>query len=70
MTAVQENIGAAFNLFAQEYWTGVNADQPELLKIQGGNGAWKGRNETWGTCFAILFLKKATRPLVASEDVK
>src|SRR6185295_4911355 len=25
---------------------------------------------TWNTCFAILFLKRATRPLVASEDRK
>jgi hypothetical protein len=25
---------------------------------------------TWNTCFAILFLRHATRPLVASEDRK
>jgi hypothetical protein len=25
-------------------------------------------NATWDTCFAILFLKKATKPLVASTD--
>jgi hypothetical protein len=24
----------------------------------------------WDTCFAILFLKRATRPLVASEGKK
>jgi hypothetical protein len=30
------------------------------------NTAWN----TWNTCFAILFLKRATRPLVASEDPK
>ena len=42
----------------------------QLLKIQKDNGSWTDRNATWGTCFAILFLKKATRPLVASEDVK
>jgi hypothetical protein len=35
-----------------------------LLDAQDGNGSWK--NGTWDTCFAILFLKKATRPLVAS----
>ena len=42
----------------------------QLLKIQKDNGSWTDRNATWGTCFAILFLKKATRPLVASEDLK
>lgn len=36
-----------------------------LLEKQGGNGAW---NAEWDTCFAILFLKKATQPLVASTD--
>jgi|SRR6185503_6015655 len=36
-----------------------------LLEKQGGNGAW---NAEWDTCFAILFLKKATKPLVASKD--
>jgi len=35
-----------------------------LLEKQGDNGAW---NKEWDTCFAILFLKKATRPLVATE---
>ena len=38
-----------------------------LLEKQGGNGAW---NAEWDTCFAILFLKKATQPLVASTDKK
>lgn len=36
-----------------------------LLKSQQASGAWKNVNDT---CFAILFLKRATRPLVASED--
>jgi len=48
-----------------------------LLKDQNADGSWghhtkaedKDRN-TQDTCFAILFLKKATRPLVASEDRK
>jgi hypothetical protein len=36
-----------------------------LLEKQGASGAW---NAEWDTCFAILFLKKATQPLVASTD--
>jgi hypothetical protein len=36
-----------------------------LLDAQKGDGSWNGG--TWDTCFAILFLKKATRPLVATE---
>jgi hypothetical protein len=42
-----------------------------LLDAQQGDGAWKvsgHENATWDTCFAILFLKKATKPLVASTD--
>jgi hypothetical protein len=35
-----------------------------LLAQQDPNGAW---DKEWDTCFAILFLKKATRPLVATE---
>jgi len=46
-----------------------------LLDRQGGNGSWPAG--TWDTCFAVLFLQRATRPLpppgrkledVASED--
>ncbi|MGH9784026.1 MAG: hypothetical protein ACRD88_07555, partial [Terriglobia bacterium] len=46
----------------------------QLLDTQQPNGAWgsaeKLDNTTWGTCFAILFLKQATRRLndVASVD--
>jgi hypothetical protein len=45
----------------------------ELLAAQKADGSWtdgasKRGNATWDTCYAILFLKKATRPLVASED--
>ena len=38
-----------------------------ILKTQNGNGSWGKReagdkaNDVWKTCFAILFLKKATR---------
>ncbi|MBI3858112.1 MAG: hypothetical protein HY293_20720 [Planctomycetes bacterium] len=39
-----------------------------LLDAQQANGSWSGREATWDTCFAILFLKKATKPLVASTD--
>jgi hypothetical protein len=43
-----------------------------LLDSQKDNGSWSaggGRsNSTWDTCYAILFLKKATQKLVASED--
>jgi hypothetical protein len=44
-----------------------------LLGTQGDDGSWKvsgGEHPTWDTCFAILFLKKATKPLVASTDGK
>jgi len=41
-----------------------------LLESQKGDGAWGGSqnsNDVWDTCFAILFLKRATRPLVATH---
>ena len=41
-----------------------------LLDAQGKDGSWNGSRPgqpVWDTCFAILFLKRATRPLVASE---
>jgi ferric-dicitrate binding protein FerR (iron transport regulator) len=46
-----------------------------LIENQQPNGSWKLQNQNrtnplWDTCFAILFLKKATKPLVASEDRK
>jgi hypothetical protein len=43
-----------------------------ILDAQAASGAWNvsdAKKPTWDTCFAILFLKRATRPLdVASED--
>lgn len=42
-----------------------------LLGSQKPDGSWEGSdgsNAQWDTCFAVLFLKRATRPLVASED--
>jgi hypothetical protein len=41
-----------------------------LLDAQQKDGSWKGsrpEQPVWDTCFAILFLKRATRGLVASE---
>jgi hypothetical protein len=40
-------------------WVAHGWDKPDEV-------AWN----TWDTCFAILFLRRATRPLVASEDLK
>jgi hypothetical protein len=42
-----------------------------LLGAQQKDGSWKGSRPeipVWDTCFAILFLKRATRGLVASGD--
>ncbi|HYE99973.1 MAG TPA: FecR domain-containing protein, partial [Planctomycetota bacterium] len=46
-----------------------------LLDSQRPSGAWAvsdgmAKKPTWDTCFAILFLKRATRPLVVSVDKK
>jgi hypothetical protein len=45
-----------------------------ILAVQRNDGSWDDgaarSNATWDTCFSILFLKKATRALVASEDPK
>jgi len=43
-----------------------------LVEAQQPDGSWTHGGEwnkpSWNTCFAILFLKRATRPLVASVD--
>lgn len=44
-----------------------------LIATQHEDGSWgkessESWNTTWDTCFSILFLRRATRPLVASED--
>jgi hypothetical protein len=43
-----------------------------LVEAQAQDGSWQHGGEwnkpVWNTCFAILFLKRATRPLVASVD--
>lgn len=52
------------------YLVGAN----HLLDTQQGDGSWKpvkkryDPQEVWDTCFAILFLARATRPMVASTD--
>jgi hypothetical protein len=41
-----------------------------ILEAQQASGAWDAsepKKPTWDTCFAILFLKRATRPLIATE---
>ena len=55
--------------FGDKVWykDGANA----LLKIQAEDGSW-GKdtdwfNTTWDTCFSVLFLRRAARPLVATE---
>jgi len=45
----------------------------ELLAAQAANGSWDAshfKKPTWDTCFAILFLKRATRRLVATGGGK
>ena len=43
-----------------------------LVEAQSADGSWVHGGDwnkpSWNTCFAILFLKRATRPLVASVD--
>ena len=43
-----------------------------LVEDQKPDGSWQHAGDwnkpSWNTCFAILFLKRATRPLVVSED--
>jgi len=42
-----------------------------LLETQKPDGSWAiddWGKDTWDTCFALLFLKRSTRPLVASTD--
>ena len=60
-----ERVGMLYDtkLFGNRDWYQEGAKW--LLEKQGANGAW---NAEWDTCFAILFLKKATQPLVASTD--
>ncbi len=45
----------------------------ELLKLQKADGSWRepsSETDVWATCFAILFLKRATQPLIRTGDEK
>ena len=53
------------------FWYAEAADG--LVRSQHEDGSWgkdipESFNTTWDTCFSVLFLRRATRPLVASED--
>ena len=72
-----ERVGMLYGTvkFGSHFWYLDGAEW--LLSKQRGDGAWsvshhsgkKGNpNPVWDTCFAILFLKRATRPLVESKD--
>jgi hypothetical protein len=73
-----ERLGVYLGLekFGPHRWYAEGAHA--ILEAQNADGSWNPSvylNEnapvpTWDTCFAILFLKRATRPLVASQDRK
>ncbi len=51
--------------FGKHLWYKEGAEV--LLKRQKPDGSWEGHSDkVWNTCFAILFLKRATRPLIAT----
>jgi hypothetical protein len=57
--------------FGTHDWYAVGAKQ--LLGIQKPDGSWKEpsqENEIQATCFAVLFLKRATEPLIKTGDEK
>ncbi len=68
-----ERVGMLYGTdkIGERYWYPEGAKA--ILAAQAGNGSWSERpgqdhahTPVWDTCFAILFLKRATRPLVAS----
>ena len=64
-----ERVGLAsgFKYFGKHDW--YLDGYKTLLSAQKGDGSWDKSHfikPTWDTCFAILFLKRSTRPLVAS----
>ena len=60
--------------FGKRNW--YNEGAPVILDAQLDNGAWGVRGadnkaqDVWKTCFAILFLKKATRAIATGDDRK
>jgi hypothetical protein len=51
--------------FAEHDWYAEGSR--ELLRLQRDDGSWKEpspEQEVWATCFAILFLRRATHPLI------
>jgi len=63
--------------FGRHDWYRLGArfilDNQTPAGVWGNPGAQKADEQasnTWSTCFSILFLKRATRPLVASEDAR
>jgi hypothetical protein len=59
--------------FGEHLWYAEGAKQ--LLASQNADGSWGEKppekswsTPTWDTCFAILFLRRATAPLVPSVD--
>ncbi len=64
-----ERAGILYDIdkFGDHDWYAEGAKH--LLAIQQADGSWKGDSDTvWNTCFAILFLKRATKALVATGD--
>jgi hypothetical protein len=65
-----ERVGMLYDTgrFGDHMWYPEGAEF--LLKGQKADGSWEGlkpeKKPAWDTCFAILFLKRATRPLVAT----
>ena len=58
-----ERLGILYNtkVFGRNHWYEVGANF--LIDDQKGDGSWKGYDPIANTCFAILFLRRATRPL-------
>lgn len=57
--------------FGEHEWYPEGAK--ELIRIQNADGSWKepsSEGDIWATCFAILFLKRATQPLIKTGEAK
>jgi hypothetical protein len=61
----------AMDKFGESEWYVEGAQ--EILKRQKSDGSWKEPSQEWegySTCFAILFLKRATQPVIKTEPAK